>query len=258
MHAAIDRDSPPPPRPKPRPPIPKHRSSRPRSAAPPRARRARRLRRHRRRRRSAPMRRGNSAGAINSSRRQRQARRHQQMALVKAALLARVDDRDLAAIVQPPAQFCRRDASCPIAALPPGCRAAAFARIRGILRMRNAPLLPRPACGERRRREAVLDPRRAAGRLGSHSVCPNSRQASKSASNIGMEVRMSEGRRARPAADAGDAAFLGRHARPANCACSAAPPAARPISRRARSAPPAPRARSRCSAPRARAGSTAM
>ena len=53
-------------------------------------------------------------------------------------------------------------------------------------------------------------------------------------------------------ADAGDAAFLGRHARPASCACSAATPAARPTSRRGRSARPAPRARWRCSRPPAR------
>ena len=52
--------------------------------------------------------------------------------------------------------------------------------------------------------------------------------------------------------DAGNPAFLGRHAEPANCACSAATPAARSISRRARSARPAPRARSACSRPAAR------
>ena len=46
-------------------------------------------------------------------------------------------------------------------------------------------------------------------------------------------------------ADAGDQAFLGRHAAPANCACSAATTAATPISRRGRSAPSAPRARCR-------------
>ena len=44
--------------------------------------------------------------------------------------------------------------------------------------------------------------------------------------------------------DAGDPAFLGRHARPANCGCSAATPAPTSISRRGRSARAAARARS--------------
>ena len=62
---------------------------------------------------------------------ERQARRHQQMALVKAALLARVDDRDLAAVVKPPAQLLRCDAAglCRHSILL-GFAAVPFARIR--------------------------------------------------------------------------------------------------------------------------------
>ena len=54
---------------------------------------------------------------------------------------------------------------------------------------------------------------------------------------------MSEGRRARPQPTP-ERSISGTAPRPASCACSAATPAARCISRRARSARPAPRARS--------------
>ena len=43
---------------------------------------------------------------------QGQARRHQQMPLMKAPLLAWIDDRDLPAIVEPAAQFRRSNAPC--------------------------------------------------------------------------------------------------------------------------------------------------
>ena len=68
----------------------------------------------------------------------RQARRHQQMPIVEAAFLARIDDRDLAAIVQPAPQFRRRDVArlCRHVVLPQ-IPEVPFARIRGRRQSRN-------------------------------------------------------------------------------------------------------------------------
>ena len=75
---------------------------------------------------------------------QGQARRHQQMPVVKAPLLARIDDRDLAAIAQPPAQLCRRDPArcCRHLVLPRNFRGSVCPNSSGASKAQPAELYP--------------------------------------------------------------------------------------------------------------------
>ena len=84
-----------------------------------------------------------------------------------------------------------------------------------------------------------------------------SHQERNNASRPGREYRPWPSRSARDRNRRRKPSISGMARRPANCACSAATPAPTSISRRARSARPAPRARSACSRPAARPRSTA-